>query len=127
MPRIISYTPAWLSRPCPGFELFNSAHATGRAANPKNSKQDVPSGERHAFPNRTIARRGAEVFVVAGSQIRWADLSQLKEGWEQLQETPSKEPKSLQNGQWKNSDENGPEDGSYKVWIQEAALRRIQP
>lgn len=33
-------------------------------------------------PKRTIARRGAEVFVAVGKEIRWADLVYVKELYE---------------------------------------------
>ena len=114
MPKILGYTPSWLSRPNPGFQVFGgpkSSHAghsdTGKfgagGANP----------DRYVGSNRTIAHRGAEIFVVVGAQIRWADLSLLKEGLEQLEATPSKGPRKT-NGhtdEW----EDGPDDGSYRV------------
>ena len=33
-------------------------------------------------PRRTIARRGTEVFVANGREIRWADLVTMKDNWE---------------------------------------------
>lgn len=77
MPRVLSYTPSWLSRPSAGFDLFaakSEAHANG------SSKPSRPP--KHAdfnVPSKTIAHRGTEVFVAVGNEIRWSDLAWLKE------------------------------------------------
>jgi len=77
MPRVLSYTPSWLSRPSTGFDIFatkNEAHVNGR------SKPSRPS--KHTdfnVPSKTIACRGSEVFVAVGNEIRWSDLAWLKE------------------------------------------------
>ena len=116
MPKIISYTPTWLSRPCPGFQLFDDSNTKAPQLNPKLKPRDGSESQPgYVGPLRTIAHRGAEIFVVVESQIRWADLSLLKDGWERIQETPSKEPKPQQNGHAQSEEENGPEDGSYRV------------
>ena len=52
--------------------------------------------------------------MVVGNQIRWADLSLLKEGHEQSNETPSKGPRTA-NGLTEDVGEDGPDDGSYRV------------
>ncbi|KAF2138967.1 uncharacterized protein K452DRAFT_360718 [Aplosporella prunicola CBS 121167] len=75
MPRVLSYTPAWLSRGSPGFEVFNQTSVKGKSPKATNGA----TKESQAGPNRTIAYRGNEVFVVAGSELRWADLIQLRE------------------------------------------------
>lgn len=115
MPKIISYTPSWLSRPNPGFRVFDNPKAQRLA---QDEEDIVGNGDtnhdEHVGPNRTIARRGAEVFVVVGTHIRWADLSLLKEGSEQLKETPSKVP-NVTNEHSDDVGEDGPEDGSYRV------------
>ncbi|OBT59267.1 hypothetical protein VE04_00449 [Pseudogymnoascus sp. 24MN13] len=84
MPDIVSYTPAWLSNPSLGHEIFTPArpkHVDGRAPSTSisggSSKYNVNPG-----PKRTIARRGAEVFVAVGKEIRWADLVYVKELYE---------------------------------------------
>lgn len=69
MPKVVSYTPAWLARPSPGYHLFAPKQTAGVAA-----KNQQPG------PRRTIATRGSEVFVAAGNELRWADLANLKEG-----------------------------------------------
>jgi nucleoporin NUP82 len=78
MPKIKAYTPAWLSSPSPGHQLF--APNTDDAHN-------VPSypsiGANSQGPRRTIARRGTEVFIAVGKEIRWADLVYLKERWQE--------------------------------------------
>ncbi|KAF1919451.1 hypothetical protein BDU57DRAFT_443725 [Ampelomyces quisqualis] len=72
MPKVLSYTPDWLSRPNPGFQLFAPKQANG-----------VPTRKKKDFgPRKTIATRGSELFVAVGHEIRWADLVNLKEGTE---------------------------------------------
>ncbi|KZZ89717.1 WD40/YVTN repeat-like-containing domain protein [Moelleriella libera RCEF 2490] len=78
MPKIKSYSAAWLSSShAPGHRLFEpSTEAAGpRTLSPASKKQPLPG------PKRTIARRGTEVFVAVGKEIRWADLAYLKEEW----------------------------------------------
>jgi nucleoporin NUP82 len=67
MPKVLSYTPAWLARPSAGYHLFV----------PEKATRDTPvqsSGLR-----KNIATRESEIFVAVGNEIRWADLAQLKE------------------------------------------------
>ncbi|KAH7065708.1 hypothetical protein BKA63DRAFT_481496 [Paraphoma chrysanthemicola] len=71
MPKVLSYTPDWLSRPHPGYHLFAPKHTNGSALAAK--KKDLG-------PRKTIATRGSEIFVAVGHEIRWADLVNLKEG-----------------------------------------------
>ena len=71
MPSVLSYTPPWLSRPSPGFDFF-SKPAQGN--NPKHEAQ---------VPLRTIACSGSEVFIEVNNEVRWADLVDLKERWEE--------------------------------------------
>lgn len=71
MPKVLSYTPDWLSRPSPGYQLF---------APKPNSGNGYASKKRDAGPRKTIATRGSEIFVAVGHEIRWADLVNLKEG-----------------------------------------------
>ncbi|KAH8878572.1 hypothetical protein GQ53DRAFT_850160 [Thozetella sp. PMI_491] len=76
MPRIKSFAPGWLNSPAPGHKLFALAREENTAPNSVLAKKQKPG------PRRTIARRGTEVFVAAGRQIRWGDLAILKENWE---------------------------------------------
>ncbi|OTA82616.1 hypothetical protein M434DRAFT_37050 [Hypoxylon sp. CO27-5] len=80
MPKIKSYTPAWLLPPSPGHDLFvpnpNDAHSVSSYTS---------KGIHKNSPRRTIARRGTEVFIAVGKEIRWADLVYLKERWEEKQ------------------------------------------
>ncbi|KAF2104200.1 hypothetical protein NA57DRAFT_30977 [Rhizodiscina lignyota] len=71
MPRALSYTPSWLSRPSPGFDVFSGRSETKPANG--NGIQGLTG------PLKTIARRGTEVFVANGKEIRWTDLVLLKE------------------------------------------------
>jgi len=78
MPKIKAYTPAWLSSPSPGHQLF---------APNADDAHNVPSypsiGANIQGPRRTIVRRGTEVFIAVGKEIRWADLVYLKERWQE--------------------------------------------
>lgn len=73
MPRIINHTPSWLSRPSPGFEFLQAHTHKGKLANGSRSSQPLVG------PQRTIARRGTEIFAVVGNELRWSDLVLLKE------------------------------------------------
>ncbi|PMD40443.1 hypothetical protein L207DRAFT_565900 [Hyaloscypha variabilis F] len=88
MPKVISYTPAWLSKPNPGHEIFTTKTMGAPTA---SSNGSTASSKRAAKPGprRTIARRGTEVFIAVGKEIRWADLVYLKEAWEDKQSTNS--------------------------------------
>ncbi|EHK17041.1 uncharacterized protein TRIVIDRAFT_80481 [Trichoderma virens Gv29-8] len=76
MPKVKTYSAAWLSKNAPGNQLFepSAEFLRSRALSPAKKKQ-VPG------PRRTIARRGTEVFVAVGREIRWGDLVYLKEEW----------------------------------------------
>lgn len=77
MPKIKSFAPGWLNLPAPGHKLFESTDDSKLPAALAYSKKLKSPG-----PRRTIARRGTEVFVAVGKQIRWGDLTRLKETWE---------------------------------------------
>ncbi|KAI2636420.1 hypothetical protein GGS26DRAFT_589026 [Hypomontagnella submonticulosa] len=80
MPKIKSYTPPWLLSPSPGHDLFVPNPDEANSASSHTSKTDLNDG-----PRRTIARRGTEVFIAVGKEIRWADLVYLKDRWEEKQ------------------------------------------
>lgn len=121
MPRVISYTPKWLSRPSPGFQLFNTSKPTSSPERgiQRGSSQRV-NGKSNASdyvgPTRIMARRGTEILVVVGKYIRWTDLVSLKDDYEEQLQTPSKKPRSASGGTHTRSEDDGPEDGSYRVW-----------
>ncbi|QUC22242.1 uncharacterized protein UV8b_06483 [Ustilaginoidea virens] len=78
MPKIKSYSAPWLSdSSAPGRRLFEPA------ADAINSRALAPVSRFHSAPGprRTVARRGTEVFVAVGKEIRWADLAYLKDAW----------------------------------------------
>lgn len=85
MPKIISYTPAWLSKPAPGHEILSVASSRPPIGDPAVSRSinSVAKFNGKPGPRRTIARRGTEVFVAVGKEIRWADLIALKEEFEE--------------------------------------------
>lgn len=81
MPKVDSYAPAWLCRPSPGVNLFTSSAIQSPAETEQNgSSVAIPNG-----PTKTAAKRGTEVFVVVDNEIRWADLTRLKDQWQQQQ------------------------------------------
>ena len=114
MPKVLAYTPEWLSRNNPGFQVFNT-RPTPRQRSSTQLENGDGSNSDYVGPNRTTARRGAEVFTVVGKHIRWADLSVLKENFEELKGTPSKAPKSTGPRTGPQIEKDGPEDGSYRV------------
>ena len=80
MPQITSYTPAWLSQPNVGHEIFAQ---TAKGPNyPSLSGISNTKKVPKPGPLRTIAHRGTQVFIAVGKEIRWADLVYLKETWE---------------------------------------------
>lgn len=83
MPKVLGYTPSWLTRPSPGHGLFSSTEKTPPHAI-QNGFKAPTNGEDYRRPQRTIAYRTTEVFVAVNNQIRWSDLSLLKYDWECL-------------------------------------------
>lgn len=75
MPTVVEYTPAWLSRPSPGFDLFSSRLTE------KFTKENRIQ-RRTAGPLRTITRRNAEIIVAVDNELRWSDLVLLRNDWE---------------------------------------------
>ncbi|KAI9723270.1 MAG: hypothetical protein M1812_001152 [Candelaria pacifica] len=111
MPKILSYTPAWLSRPSPGFDTFSSKassrpSSSSKARSPKRNSNGTTGTASYVGPRRTIARRGTEIFVVVDNQIRWSELCMLKDDWEEAQELKAQSVK----GKRRSSTINGTED-----------------
>ena len=81
MPKILSYTPSWLTRPSPGYALFSQKpkEINAEAKEQKQGGQDLRI-------RRTIAHRGTEIFVVVDNEIRWSDLVMLRERSEEDQQ-----------------------------------------
>ncbi|PKY02762.1 nuclear pore complex protein An-Nup82 [Aspergillus campestris IBT 28561] len=104
MPKVISYTPPWLSRPSPGASLFSSTASKGL----DKSSQSLRQNDDYTGPTRVLAQRGNEVFTVVDNQIRWSSLTRLKDEWQQ--------EKRSANG---SAGQNGPntQDGSYRVLV----------
>ncbi|KAJ4153360.1 hypothetical protein LMH87_009850 [Akanthomyces muscarius] len=79
MPKVKCYSAAWLSKNAPGHQLFEPTPEAVRSralTSPYASKKKTALG-----PRRTIARRGTEVFVAVGKEIRWGDLAYIKDRW----------------------------------------------
>lgn len=91
MPKVVSFTPAWLSKSSPGHDVFAEAQERENigSAPIKSLGKGRGKGSKPG-PKRTIARRGTEVFVAVGKEIRWADLVYLKEEWEETHSGNSK-------------------------------------
>ncbi|RMJ06843.1 hypothetical protein CDV36_013565 [Fusarium kuroshium] len=78
MPKVKSFSAAWLSSNTPGHRLFEPSEASrsrGLEVGYSSRKKPIPG------PRRTIARRGTEIFVAVGREIRWGDLAYLKDEW----------------------------------------------
>ena len=86
MPKVVSYTPPWLTRPSPVGALFASAPSKIAAS----ALEDGPGKSAYEGPRRTLAKRGNEVFVVVDNKIRWCSLTRLKDEWEQRSKSKSK-------------------------------------
>ncbi len=67
---VVRRTPAWLADQSPGGELFTAPSTSNSSTPPKPG------------PSRTIARRGNEIFVAVGNQLRWADVTLLQQIWQ---------------------------------------------
>ncbi|RMZ75802.1 hypothetical protein DV738_g5297, partial [Chaetothyriales sp. CBS 135597] len=91
MPRVIGYTPPWLSKPSPGASIFSDPYAPSPPSPFKRQPpSSVDSGDYHG-PKQLIAHRGTEIFTAVGNQLRWADLAKVKDHWEeQLQARTNK-------------------------------------
>ncbi len=68
----------------PNLEKVTGGQATSFKAHSESTKRNAKPG-----PRRPIARRGTEVFIAVGKEIRWADLVYLKTSWEDKQESDS--------------------------------------
>ncbi|KAJ5151161.1 Nucleoporin NUP82 [Penicillium canariense] len=79
MPRVNSYAPAWLCRPSPGADLFTSSSVK----DPAQDLQKEPNPFADSGATRTVAKRGNEVFAVVDNEIRWSNLTHLKDQWQQ--------------------------------------------
>ncbi|KAK3680356.1 hypothetical protein LTR37_021298 [Vermiconidia calcicola] len=69
MPRILTRDPSWLCAPAPT-KFFRSE---------EQSKKQTSLDVRCDGPNRKVAHRGTELFVAAGNELRWSELSLLKD------------------------------------------------
>ena len=87
MPKITSYNQAWLAKPNPGHDLFTATKAGTQDGIPDGVLGWDTKGKPRA--RRTIARRGTEVFIAVGKEIRWADLVYLKAAEEDAQSRQS--------------------------------------
>ncbi len=114
MPKIISYTPAWLSRPSPGFDVFSASTPPATNGTSPQKVDGIDEDEPYVGPQRTIARRGTEIFVAVGKQLRWSDLCMLKDDWE----AKEKKHQSQGKGHDAETEEEGSDDASelsYRV------------
>lgn len=75
MPKVKSYSTPWLSGSAPGRQLFTRQDDAPLGTTLSSNKNALPG------PRRTIAKRGSEVFVACGKEIRWGDLADLKDQW----------------------------------------------
>ena len=85
MPKVIGYTPPWLSKPSPGARIFSDPAPESPISSSKRTSYlgrnaDAKSGIE--APRRLVAVRGSELFVVVGNKIRWTDLARVQDEWE---------------------------------------------
>ncbi|KAI9734537.1 MAG: hypothetical protein M1834_002138 [Cirrosporium novae-zelandiae] len=112
MPKIVDYTPPWLLRPSPGSNLFSTQ--------PQLTKVKVDNEESNGDvgiigPKRTIARRGTEIFVAIGNQIRWADLSLLQNTWDEQEDFKRSQSRSSKPYKQQPTHGGYDEDSLYRV------------
>ncbi|KAL1296669.1 hypothetical protein AAFC00_000149 [Neodothiora populina] len=86
MPKVLSYTPSWLSRPSPGFSFFQPDAQT---KTPVALNNGLGKKVEHHSQSRTIAHRGTEIFAVVGNEIRWSNLLMLRDGAKEQDAQPS--------------------------------------
>lgn len=94
--KVVGHTPAWLSRPSTGFQVFQpkeKSKSQSTLSNGYGKKID------HRGPARTLARRGTEIFFVIENEIRWTDLVALKESGDNEKEKHSRVLKAPVAGQ----------------------------
>ena len=70
MPKILSRQPRWLDHGTPGFNLLQPG---------EKMKEQNTSVNQSGGLSKKVAHRGTEVFVAVGNELRWSDLSLLKE------------------------------------------------
>lgn len=108
MPKVKGYTPLWLSQ-TPGRSVF--APGSGDPT-PSLSSYATKKNQPAPGPRRTIAKRGTEIFVAVGKEIRWADLISLRETWANKQSRRQ----SIRIKREDSSDSiDGPELGGYRT------------
>lgn len=122
MPKIISYTPPWLSRPSPGSQAFTTLPSHDSDPLKRASQLGSPTGQSdpqpYYGPHRLLARRGTEVFVVVENQIRWLDLSMVKHAWEERRHHGGKKSELLE-------DQGGSQLPPYRVCCNDSSLSPI--
>jgi len=106
MPGVLKYTPAWLSRPSPGFDVFASKASSKLPTTEGKQKHEKPFG-----PQRTIVRRGTEVFVAVGNELRWTDMVLLKERFDETKDKQNGHGRDETNRNEDNDDEQEDEMG----------------
>ena len=88
MPKVIGHTPAWLSTPSAGANIFDPESKKKSPESPGRRAAQSPSSSRYNGPSRLLAHRGTEVFAVVGNELRWADLKTVKQDWEESSRSP---------------------------------------
>lgn len=100
MPAIIDYAPAWLSPTSPAGSFFTSCGSERPTQSNRNAKGRDTSGTlnntTYHGPTRTLAKRGTEIFATVDNQIRWSNLTSLKDEWQA--ETRKREKDSGRGG-----------------------------
>ena len=119
MPKVLSYTPPWLSRPEPGFQLFNSSQGTLSSIHSERRGSDHLSN-RHATkpyqgPTKIVAHRGTEVFVAVDNKLRWSDLCMLKDDYDEKEALRKEKRQRQKSGQSADQNDSSNEEAGQKA------------
>ena len=97
MPKVIAHTPAWLSPPSSGSNIFDPTPKRRSPDSPARRAAQSPTPTEYAGPTRLLAHRGTEVFTAVGNELRWADLTTVKQDWEETSHSPRRTTKDQDN------------------------------
>ena len=110
MPKVLSYTPPWLSRPEPGFHLFNPSQGALSSSHKERRGSEYPSNGRstkpYHGPTKVIAHRGTDVFVAVDNKLRWSDLCMLKDDYDEKEAIRKQKRQGRKSGQGSDQEDS---------------------
>ncbi len=124
MPKILSYTPAWLSNPSLGHEIFTATapKSTDVPTTPQKYTNGATKKAEKPGPKRTIAHRGTEIFVAVGKQVRWADLVAVKDLYDLQQDQKFRKSGRYARSEVHSDDDDVSASEAYRVWLRSTSL-----